>query len=117
MPKGPTIRFDVPPTKWFVDRNLHHVQDFELHFSLRNGRGELSISDLVLNKQGQLKTDVFGEKAKFKRDIEENLSDAFCVLITTVLYRMGMDAWFTPRPCKITIRPSPQGSLSTKPNR
>jgi hypothetical protein len=113
MSNGPSVHFEVPPSKWFVARNLHHVEEFDLHFSLKNGQGEVRISDLVLDKEGQLRTEVFGEHCRFKRDIEDNLSDAFCVLIATVLYRMRKDARYITNPCVIETKPRPEEPASS----
>jgi hypothetical protein len=115
MSKGPPLRFDVPPTKWFVDRNLHRVAEFQLHFALKNGQGELTISDLVLDTEGDFKAEVFGNNSQFKRDIENNLCDAFCVLISTVLHRMNKDTLFHNRPCRLTVRQMPDKPLAKKP--
>jgi hypothetical protein len=115
MPKGPTVRFDVPPSKWFIERNLHHVEEFTLQFSLKNGHGELTISDLVLDKEGNFKTEAFGGNAQFKLDIQEYLSDAFCVFAREAGCTLTKDAWFKPRPCRITIDSMPDKPLEKKP--
>jgi hypothetical protein len=103
MPKGPPLRFDVPPTKWFVDRRLDHVEGFDLHFSLKNGQGNMTITSMVLDKQIRLEMEVLGKVHHLTQGIENNLADAFCVLICTVLHRMNKDAAFYNRPCRLAV--------------